>query len=142
MRHRLLPVLLPGLRPGPARNVGSNQRSTVRIARADAYTQARVLSLPHERHLKLGPEVEPANDDDADSDQHHDGSESDRDAGDGRPEGHGGYTPPRAHRGYMIARGMAIVPPRGSPRFLPSENRLSVWMFCGAAIITLSPTVL
>src|SRR5262249_28436903 len=109
MRHRLLPVLLSRLRPGSARNVGSNQRSTTRIAEADAYTRARVLSLPHERHLKLVPEVQSANDD-ADSDQHHDGSESDRGAGDGRLEGHGGYTPPRAYRGYMLARGMAIVP--------------------------------
>src|SRR5262252_10945467 len=115
MRHRILSVLLSRLRPGPARNVGSNQRSTT-SAGADAYTQARVLSLLHERHLKLVPEVQSANDDDADSDQHRDGSESDRDAGDGRPEGHGGYTPPRAYRGYMIARGMAIVPPlRQSP---------------------------
>src|SRR5262249_27353444 len=123
MRHRLLPVLLSRLRPGSARNVGSNQRSPTRIAGAAAYTR-RVLSLPHERHLKLVPEVQSANGD-ADSDQHHDGSESDRGAGDGRAEGHGRYTPPRAYRGYMIARGMAIVPSRRSHRFLPSsENRL------------------
>src|SRR6516225_10383703 len=126
MRHRLLPVLLSRLRPGSARNVGSNQRSTTRIAGGAAYARARVLSLPHERHLKLVPEVQSANDD-ADSDQHRDGSENDRGAGDGRPEGHGGYTPPRAYRGYMIARGMAIVPSRRSHCFLsPSKNRLSV----------------
>src|SRR6516164_2933453 len=111
---------------GPSTSVTWTRRSTTRIAGTDAYTQARVLSLPHERHLKLVPEVQSANDD-ADSDQHHDGSESDRGAGDGRPEGHGGYTPPRAYRGYMIARGMAIVPSRRSHCFLsPSKNRLSV----------------
>src|SRR6516164_3100286 len=62
---------------GPSTSVTWTRRSTTRIAGTDAYTQAHVLSLPHERHLKLVPEVQSANDD-ADSDQHHDGSESAR----------------------------------------------------------------